>query len=166
MAINHLAPDQTEQFADNIVGFARALRAASMPVGPGAVIDAMSALQVIDIGNRADVYATLEAIFVKRHEHALIFRQAFDLFFRAGENWKHMLDSVPLPDQARKKLPPASRRVQEAVAQPSMSEAPQARQQELRLSVSDKEVLQKRDFAQMSAAEIAQVTRAIARMKL
>ena len=32
--------------------------------------------------------------------------------------------------------------------------------------MSDKEVLQKKDFAQMSAAEIAQVTRAIAQMKL
>ena len=37
---------------------------------------------------------------------------------------------------------------------------------ELRLSVSDKEILQKKDFAQMSAAEIAEVTRAIANMKL
>ena len=32
MAINHLAPEQTEQFADNIVGFARALRAAGRDV--------------------------------------------------------------------------------------------------------------------------------------
>ena len=149
--------------ADNVVGFARALRAAGIPVGPGAVIDALNALQVIEIGNRADVFTTLEAIFVKRHEHALIFAQAFDLFFRAAEDWKHMLDSVPLPDHARKKPPPASRRVQEALSQPQMSETPQAQEQELRLSVSDKEVLQKKDFAQMSAAEIAAVTRAIAR---
>src|SRR5881409_930691 len=164
MAINHLAPEQTEQFADNIVGFARALRLAGMPVGPGAVIDAMSALQVIDIGNRADVFTTLEAIFVKRHEHALIFKQAFELFFRAAEEWKHMLDSVPLPDHARKKPPPASRRVQEAFSQPSMrEERPQAQEQELKLSVSDKEVLQKKDFAQMTAAEIAEVTREIAK---
>ena len=90
-AINHLNPP-TGQIADNVVGFARALRAAGIPVGPGAVIDALNALQVIEIGNRADVYATLESIFVKRHEHALIFAQAFDLFFRAAEDWKHMLD--------------------------------------------------------------------------
>src|ERR1700760_1082855 len=165
MAINHLAPP-TGNMADNVVGFARALRAAGLPVGPGAVIDAMNALQAIEIGNRADVFATLQAIFVKRHEHALIFKQAFDLFFRAAEEWKHMLDSVPLPDHGKKKPPPASRRVQEALAQPSMTEAPQAQEQELRLSVSDKEILQKKDFAQMSAAEIAQVTRAIAQMKL
>src|SRR6195256_628424 len=130
----------TGLIADNVVGFARALRAAGIPVGPGAVIDALNALQVIEIGNRADVFTTLEAIFVKRHEHAVIFAQAFNLFFRAAEDWKQWLDSVPLPDQARKKPPPAARRVQEAFAQPPISEVPQAQEQELRLSVSDKEI--------------------------
>src|SRR6478736_6344123 len=145
-----MAAPVTGLIADNVIGFARALRTAGVPVGPGAVIDALKALRVIDIGNRADVFTTLEAIFVKRHEHALIFAQAFDLFFRAAEDWKHMLDSVPLPDHARKKPPPASRRVQEAFSQASMrEEAPQAEAQELRLSVSDKEILQKKDFAQM-----------------
>jgi uncharacterized protein with von Willebrand factor type A (vWA) domain len=156
----------TGLIADNVIGFARALRAAGLPVGPGAVIDALDALQVIDIGKRADVFTTLEAIFVKRHEHAWVFAQAFDLFFRAAEDWKHLLDSVPLPDAAKRKPPPASRRVQEALSQPSMSEVPQPQEREIRLSVSDKEVLQKKDFAQMSAAEIAEVTRAIAKMSL
>jgi uncharacterized protein with von Willebrand factor type A (vWA) domain len=165
MAINHLTPP-TGNIADNVIGFARALRAAGVPVGPGAVIDAMNALQLIEIGNRSDVFTTLESIFVKRHEHALIFAQAFELFFRAAEDWKHILDSVPLPEHARKKPRPASRRVQEALSQPSMTEQPQAQQQDLRLSVSDKEILQKKDFAQMSAAEIAEVTRAIAQMRL
>jgi uncharacterized protein with von Willebrand factor type A (vWA) domain len=152
--------------ADNIIGFARALRAAGVPVGPGAVIDAMNALQLVDIGNRTDVFTTLEAIFVKRHEHALIFAQAFDLFFRAADEWKQMLDSVPLPDHAKKKPPAAARRVQEAFSQAKMTETPQTQAEELRLSVSDKEILQKKDFAQMTAAEIAEVTRAIANMKL
>jgi len=165
MAINHLSPP-TGHMADNVIGFARALRAAGLPVGSGAVMDAMNALQVIEIGNRSDVFTTLEAIFVTRHEHALIFAQAFDLFFRPSEEWKSMLDSVPLPDHAKKKPPPASRRVQEALAQPATHETQEVEQQELRLSVSDKEVLQKKDFAQMSAAEIAEVTRAIAKMRL
>jgi uncharacterized protein len=165
MPIDHLAPP-TGNIADNVVGFARALRAAGIPVGPGAIIDAMNALQLVDIGKRGDVFTTLESVFVKRREHALVFAQAFELFFRAAEEWKHMLDSVPLPDHARKKPPPASRRVQEALSQPSMTEQPQAQEQDLRLSVSDKEILQKKDFAQMSAAEIAEATRAIERMRL
>src|ERR1700730_2849666 len=77
-----------------------------------------------------------------------------------------MLDALPRPDHARKKPPPASRRVQEALSQPHMSEQPQAQEQDLKLSVSDKEVLQKKDFAQMSAAEIAEVTRRVAEMRL
>ena len=166
MPLDHLNPP-TGRIGDNIVGFARALRQAGLPVGPGAVLDAMTALRTIDIGRRGDVYTTLESIFVKRREHALIFAQAFDLFFRIDEDWKHMLDSVPLPDQAKKPPPPASRRVQEAFAQPQGRDMQQREeQQDIRLAVSDREVLQKKDFAQMSAAEIAEVTRAIAEMRL
>jgi len=157
----------TGLIADNVVGFARALRAAGIPVGPGAVIDALEALRVINIGHRAEVYATLEAVFVKRHEHSLIFAQAFDLFFRAEQEWMHLLDSVPLPDHARQKPAPASRRVQEAMSQnKKVEQVPSEEAQELRLSPSDQEILQKKDFAQMSAAEIAEVTRAIDKMKL
>ncbi len=156
----------TGLIADNVVGFARALRAAGVPVGPGAVIDALEALRVIDIGHRGEVYATLQAVFVKRHEHALIFAQAFDLFFRAEQEWMHLLDSVPLPDHARPKPKPASRRVQEALSQTRKMEETPAEAQELRLSPSDQEILQKKDFAQMSAAEIAEAARAIANMKL
>ncbi len=165
-------PDATQtpasgRIADNIVGFARALRAAGVPVGPGAVIDALKALRLIDIGARADVFATLEAIFIKRHEHMLVFAQAFDLFFRVDQPWESMLESIPLPEQARKPPPAAARRVQEAMSQQAARDlAEQEVEENIRLSVSDREVLQKKDFAQMSAAEIADATRAIAAMRL
>jgi uncharacterized protein with von Willebrand factor type A (vWA) domain len=151
--------------ADNVVGFARALRVAGLPIGPGAVIDALKAIRLIDIGNRADVFTTLEAIFVKRHEHALIFAQAFDLFFRRSEGFEHMLDSVPLPPEAKKPPPPAARRVQEAFA-PNREATQEIEEKNVQLSVSDREVLQTKDFAQMTAAEISDVTRAITNMKL
>jgi uncharacterized protein with von Willebrand factor type A (vWA) domain len=160
------APQATGQIADNVVGFARTLRAAGLPIGPGAVIDALQAMQLIDIGNRADLFATLEAVFVKRHEHALVFAQAFDLFFRRAEGTEHMLESVPLPPEAQKPPPPAARRVQEAFAQGRSPETPQIEEKNVQLSVSDREVLQRKDFAQMSAEEIAEVSRAIAQLKL
>jgi hypothetical protein len=156
----------TGQIADNVIGFARALRVAGLAIGPGAVIDALNAMRLIDIGNRQDLFTTLESIFVKRHEHALVFAQAFDLFFRREQGNIHMLDSVPLPREAQKPPPPASRRVQEAFAQSRNIDAPDVEEKNVQLSVSDREVLQTKDFAQMSAAEIAEVTRAIAKMKL
>ncbi len=162
------SPSQvTGRIADNIIGFARALRAAGIPVGPGAVIDAMEALRVIDIGRRSDVFATLESIFVKRRDHRLVFAQAFDLFFHvAEEEWQNMLDSVPLPDQAKRKPPPAARRVHEALAKLETREDRETQEKEVELSMSDREVLQTKDFAQMSAAEIAEATRAIEAMRL
>jgi len=117
------ATPATGLIADNVIGFARALRARrDFRSAPGAVIDALKGAA----GHRYRQTAPMSsprwrAIFVKRHEHALIFARAFDLFFRAAEDWKHMLDSVPLPEHARKKPPPASRRVQEALAHPHMT---------------------------------------------
>ncbi|MDR3466354.1 MAG: VWA domain-containing protein [Xanthobacteraceae bacterium] len=164
-------PDQPQSpvtglIADNIVGFARALRAAGVPVGPGAVIDALQALRLIDIGRRADVFATLQAIFVKRHEHMLVFAQGFDLFFRVDQPWESMLDSIPLPEHARKPPPAAARRVQEAFSQHAAQQETEEVEQDVRLSMSDREILQKKDFAQMSAAEIAEAVRAVAAMRL
>jgi uncharacterized protein with von Willebrand factor type A (vWA) domain len=56
------------RLAENIVYFARTLRAAGIPVGPGAVLDALAAVKAAGVGERADFYWTLHAVFVKKHE--------------------------------------------------------------------------------------------------
>src|ERR671936_869075 len=73
---------QTGRLAENIVHFARALRAAGIPVGPGAIMDALAAVEAAGIGSREDFYWTLHAVLVKRHEHSLLFDQAFRIFWR------------------------------------------------------------------------------------
>ena len=162
---NHPAPSGV--IADNIIGFGRALRAAGLPVGPGAIIDAMSALQIVGVSSRDDVYAALESVFVKRREHAVIFAQAFDIFFRVAQDWDQLVDQMPLPaPPLQAPPPPASRRVQEALAQRDLVEERDVYAEEMQLAVSDEELLQTKDFAQMSAAEIAQATRAVQRLVL
>ena len=76
------APAATGKLAENILYFARALRDAGLPVGPGAVIDAINAVEAAEIGTREDFRATLHAVFVKKHEHTIIFDQAFTIFWR------------------------------------------------------------------------------------
>ena len=68
--------------AQNIVYFARALREAGVPLGPGAVLDALAAVEAAGFGDRGDFYATLHAVFVKKHEHSLLFDQAFEIFWK------------------------------------------------------------------------------------
>src|SRR5512143_986117 len=81
----------------NLMHFARTLRAAGLPVGPGKVIDAVQAVEEVGIGNRADFYWTLHAVFVNRPDQRLLFDQAFHVFWRNPELLKKMLGLV-LPE--------------------------------------------------------------------
>src|ERR1700761_6736069 len=75
-------PSGSGQLAENILYFARALREAGLPVGPGSVLDALAAVEAAGIGDRDDFYAPLHSVFVKKHEHTILFRQAFDIFWK------------------------------------------------------------------------------------
>ena len=157
------------RLAENILYFARALRAAGMPVGPGAVLDALEALQVAQVGDRDDFYWTLHAVFVKRHEHTLLFDQAFRVFFRKrGYIEKLIAAMLPgTPPGAPKAPPPGAQRIQEALfGGLDRRDEPQEVDIDARLTVSDREVLQTKDFAQMTAAEIAEAKQLIARLAL
>ena len=46
--------DPQGKLAENIVYFARALRAAGIPVGPGSVLDALTAVRAAGVGTRDD----------------------------------------------------------------------------------------------------------------
>lgn len=158
------------RLAENILYFARALRAAGIPVGPGAVIDALEALSVARVGTRDDFYWTLHAVFVKRHEHTVLFDQAFRIFFRKRGYIEKMIASM-LPEimpSVPKAPSPGAQRIQEALFS-ELNEREQNKSEveiDARLSVSDRELLQKKDFAQMSAMEIAAAREAIARLTL
>ena len=157
------------RLAENILYFARALRAAGIPVGSGSVLDALAALDVARVGDREDFYWTLHAVFVKRHEHSTLFDQAFRIFFRKRGYIEKLIASM-LPDVAAtapKPPAPGTQRVQEALFG-GLNEREDKSEVEIdaRLTVSDREVLQKKDFAQMSAAEIAAAKQAIARLAL
>ncbi len=158
------------RLAENIVYFARALRAAGLPVGPGAVLDALEAVHVARIGSRNDFYWTLHAVFVKRHEHTILFDQAFRLFFRRrGYLDKLLATMLPETIPSAPKPPEAgAQRVQEALyaGMKAREEEKEEVEVDARLTVSDREVLQQKDFAQMTAAEIAAAKAAIARMAL
>jgi uncharacterized protein with von Willebrand factor type A (vWA) domain len=158
------------RLAENIVYFARALRAAGMPVGPGSVLDALEALNVARVGARDDFYWTLHAVFVKRHEHTILFDQAFRIFFRKrGYIEKLIASMIPQTlEPAAKSPPPGAQRIQEALFSGLNERARDESEIEVdaRLTVSDREVLQKKDFAQMTAAEIAAAKDAIARLTL
>ena len=86
------------RLAENIAWFARALRKAGLKVGPGAVVDAVEAVAAAGIGGRDDLYWTLHAVFVKRHEDTPVFDQAFRIFFRKRAYMERLMSlMMPAP---------------------------------------------------------------------
>lgn len=165
-------PRSSGRLAQNILLFARALREAGLPVGPGGVLDALEAVEAAGIGDRADFYATLHAIFVKKHEHSILFDQAFRIFWRRRgflEKLIAMMSPQAHPTERKnQKAEAGANRVADAFLK-NLGEEPKATPSldlDARFTFSDAEVLQSKDFAQMSAAEIARARALIARLAL
>lgn len=166
-------PALAGSLVENIMHFGRALRAAGLPVGPGSIIDAIEAVKVSGVTNRTDFKAALEAVFVTRREHLLLFDQAFDIFWkRRGFMEKLIAMMSPIAEPNRENEPPPKPKAGAArLAQALMPRAePEVQEQELevdqRFTVSTSEILQKKDFAQMTAEEINAAKLAIARLRL
>ncbi len=161
--------------AGNILSFARTLRATGLPVGPGAVLDALQAVRTVGLDRREDFYWALNAVFVKRRDQQEIFDQAFHVFWRNPqflERMRSLFLPTVLPDMdADKDQKELARRLSEALAgeQPGQSEnAEEQEDVEIRatLTWSDKEVLADKDFETMSMVELEDAKRAMARLTL
>ncbi len=156
----------------NIMHFARVLRAAGLPIGPGTVLDAVNAVRAVGICDREDFYWTLHAVFVNRSRHRELFDQAFHVFWRNPRLLERMmsmvLPSFDYPQEAPEQT--LRRRLGDALRglAAEADERPPATEVELDAAVtwSAREVLQDRDFEQMSSDEIARAKSAVARMHL
>src|SRR6185436_5367016 len=105
--------------ANNIVHFARTLRAAGLPVGPGQVLRAVEAVETAGLKKRDDFYWTLHSVFVNRRDQREIFDQAFHIYWRNPRLLEKMMQmllpqiAVPPDPEKRKEL---SRRLQDALS--------------------------------------------------
>ena len=161
------------RLAENVLHFVRVLRNAGLPVGPAKVIDALSAVEAVGIDNRSDFREALASVLVSRREHLALFEQAFDLFWRDPKLLEKMmaalLPKVHARAGERKPEPELPARLAEALLPTGKSKQdPDEREIELdaAFTFSPREVLQKRDFATMTADELAQVRAMLARLRL
>ncbi len=170
-------PDIPEggRFAANVAQFARALRAAGLPVGPGRVLRALEAIEIAGIGSREDLYWTLHAVFVNRRDQRELFDQCFHIFWRDPKLLERlmqmMLPQLQKNDASEEEV---NRRVAEALSpekEPGKGEAPEEEPEEeleldMQLTYSAKELLQEKDFEQMSTDELSDAKRQIKSLRL
>lgn len=164
------------QLTRNITHFARALRVAGLPAGPGRVADAIAAVAAVGFSERAEFYYTLRACFTSRPEHRAIYDQVFRLYWRDPQFLEHMM-SMLLPTvhgTAEERVArPAEKRAAEALLHGVVRDVPEVPEQEgteieidATLTMSREERLKTLDFEQMSVAEMAEAKRLIAQMTL
>ena len=177
--MNPFAANQNERpisgrLAENIMHFARVLREAGIPVGPGAVIDALDAAMSGSLRTRDDFYWTLHAVLVKRRDQREVFDQAFHVFWKKPKMLEQLMQLFfhqVARDGPEKAKQAGFRRLAEAMF--DSHEAPsQQRHKKDDLEVdatftaSAEEVLRAKDFEQMTVAEQAQARAAIAQLRL
>jgi uncharacterized protein with von Willebrand factor type A (vWA) domain len=174
---NALDIPEDGKLAANITWFARALRAAGLPVGPGRVIDAIRAVEAVGFSEKRDFYHVLQACFVSRAEHRTVFAQIFRLYWRDPRYLEHMIAALTPAIrgvQEEKKAKPAEKRAAEALLDGVNREidAPEQDQDGSEIEIdasrtmSSEERLRSLDFEQMSMAEMAQARRMLAKLTL
>jgi len=163
----------------NITHFARALRKAGLPAGPGRVVDAIRAVEAAGFTSQRDFFYTLRACFVNRPEQRAVFAQIFRLYWRDPRYMEHMM-AMMLPairgvqeDRAAK---PAEKRAAEALLDGIEPEQPEGVDDQpndeteieidASLTMSGEERLRSLDFEQMGVDEIAAAKRMLARLDL
>ena len=167
----------TGRLVENLMFFARTLRAAGLPIGPGRVAEALRAVEAVGISRRDDFYWTLHSVFVNRQDQRPIFNQAFHVFWRNPKLLERMMGML-LPtltaSEDADKGEELSRRLAEALRQDGGNgeargeEPPDEDEVEFdaAMTYSQRELLQGIDFEKMSGEELATARRLIARMRL
>ena len=140
----------------NLILFGRVLRGLGLDVNPGRMMDLVSALDYIEIGNKSDFFYAARTLLVHDHEDLELFDEAFDLFWRKpAESWEVLWQGLSRRRRSTKPI----------LADPPLKEPPPAEDDansesketitviEVTRTYSDREVLRHKDFAQMSAEE-------------
>jgi len=163
------------KLSENVMHFARLLRAAGLRIGPDRVIDTVKALQIAGAlsssHGREDWYWTMSSVLLSREEQRPVFDQAFRLFWRDPKLTEKMMQMLLPKTYGRTPKPEEqqSQRLTDALFGKSKPEEQREEQKvelDARLTFSSREMLQRMDFDTMSAAELAEAKKMMRELRL
>jgi uncharacterized protein with von Willebrand factor type A (vWA) domain len=161
------ARDPEGRLVENILHFTQALRKAGVKVGTAQVETAIEAVAAAGFSKRVDFYHTLRATLITRAEHLEVFHQVFAMFWRDPDflsSLMQMLSPQLEREEERRKPDAGQRRAEEALSgSPQRKDAPIRDEVERQavLTWSGREVIRRKDFDQMSTAELAEAEQAV-----
>jgi uncharacterized protein with von Willebrand factor type A (vWA) domain len=144
------------QFLHNLLLFGRVLRRLGLDINPGRMMDLVSALDHIEIGQKFDFFFAARTLLVHDREDLALFDEAFELFWRKPtESWDVEWQGLT---RRRKRSGPVVTPPPLKEEPPQNDDSTSSSGQELSIievtrTYSDRELLRHKNFAEMSAEE-------------
>ena len=150
-----------------MLAFGAMLRASGLPVTTSAVMDAVRALEVVDLVDRAEVYLALRTVLMSRIEEQPAYDRCFEAFWRFHAQEGQGLDGLLATlqpfrqeDEADSRAAEAAREKQAQVALDDWDQGEAADDETLEVpGLSDREALMEQDFSTFPAEQIDEVAR-------
>jgi uncharacterized protein len=150
-----------------MLAFGAMLRASGLPVTTSAVMDAVRALEAVDLMDRAEVYLALRTVLMSRMEEQPAFDRCFEAFWRLHAEDGQGLDGLVAAVQPRRQEEEpapgaieAAREKQTQVALDDWDQGEAADDEPLEVpGLSDREALMDQDFSTFPAEQLDEVAR-------
>ncbi len=164
----YVGPDEQNyeggRLIENLLLFGRICRGLGMTTTPGVMLDVATALQLVDLGKKQDVYYAMRGLIATRKRDLELFDEAFRIFWQRRSDASTTLDLHSLGEQRRQKktqfLPPPE----------AAPEDPNEEQTDVPIdpslialvpTASQSDVLTYKDFAAMTGEELQAAQRLI-----
>ena len=162
------APPPGGNLLRNMVLFSRLLRVGGLDTTPQQLGDWVSALDLVDLRSKRDTKNASRAILVRRAQDFEWFDVAFELFWQARD--PEELKRLEMGLMLQRTIEQKKRTAVEALsADPNQGEPDQGedadREPEQVAAWSNREALRRKDFAHLTPDELAEVKRAIDRLR-
>lgn len=162
------------QLARNVTGFCRGLRRAGLPIGTDRLLDALRAVELLDLSHRDELYWGLASVLIDRQAQMEIYDVAYRLF------WEQLPfvtaapamrgPQTPDPQAAGEGTELAQRVAQAFAVTPHDARTPRredpAPQGDATFTASAREQLGRLDFQSMSLEQLQEARRMLARLRL
>ncbi len=154
-------PGQHGDLLRNLVAFGRRLQAAGVLVTPDEAVDALRALDQVDLTDRSEFYLALRAVFTSRLEDLPVFDRVFREFWRLhpGPSDRADMDCDEEDDSKVPQPPEASQEGATEISIEEWNEAESADEDEEVPGYSAEELLRTKDFSAFRADELDEIIR-------
>jgi uncharacterized protein len=150
-----------------MLAFGGMLRASGLPVTTSAVMDAVRALEAVDLMDRAEVYLTLRTVLMSRIEEQPVFDRCFEAFWKFHAEDGQGLDGLVATVQPMRQddepdtgAVEAAREKQAQIALDEWEEGEGSDDEPVEVpGLSDREALMEQDFSTFPAEQLDEVAR-------